>query len=61
MIFLFSEGVARMAFKKWNVAAAQKEAAKELAQLCDADGLVALIAINRGVDTPEKLLGVIIV
>ncbi|MBQ5810226.1 MAG: single-stranded-DNA-specific exonuclease RecJ [Clostridia bacterium] len=44
-----------MAFKKWNVAAAQKEAAKELAQLCDADGLVALIAINRGVDTPEKL------
>lgn len=44
-----------MAFKKWNVAAADKEAAKELAELCDADGMVTLIAMSRGVDTPEKL------
>lgn len=44
-----------MAFKKWNVAAVDKEAAKELAEICDADGLVTLVAMSRGIDTPEKL------
>ncbi len=44
-----------MAFKKWQVGAVDKEAAKELAELCDADGLVTLIAMSRGIDTPENL------
>ena len=44
-----------MAFKMWNVGTADKDAAKELALACDADPMVALIAMSRGIDTPEKL------
>ena len=44
-----------MAFKTWNIGAVDKEAAKELSLMCDADPMVSLIAMSRGIDTPEML------
>lgn len=44
-----------MVFKTWNIGAVDKEAAKELSLMCDADPMVSLIAMSRGIDTPEML------
>ena len=44
-----------MGFKKWIVADHDKELAKELAEECDVDPIVALIASSRGYDDPTDL------
>lgn len=44
-----------MGFKKWIVADHNKELAKELAEECDVDPIVALIASSRGYDDPTDL------
>ena len=44
-----------MGFKKWIVADYDKELAKELAEECDVDPIVALIASSRGYDNPTDL------
>lgn len=44
-----------MGFKKWIVADYNKELAKELAEECDVDPIVALIASSRGYDDPTDL------
>ncbi len=44
-----------MAYKKWEVRATDKAAAVRLAQECDVDPFVALIAASRGYDDPAEL------
>lgn len=44
-----------MAYKKWLVAAADKNKAASLAETCDTDPFLTLIALSRGYDTPEEL------
>ena len=44
-----------MGFKKWIVADHDKELAKELAEECDVDPIVALIASSRGYEDPTDL------
>lgn len=44
-----------MAYKKWIVSSADKERASELAEICDVDPFLALIALSRGIETPEDL------
>lgn len=44
-----------MGFKRWIVADHDKELAKELAEECDVDPIVALIASSRGYDDPTDL------
>ncbi len=44
-----------MAYKKWIVSSADKERASELAEICDVDPFLALIALSRGYETPEDL------
>ena len=41
--------------KKWEVAQINKELAKELANECDIDPFVAMIAASRGYDDPAVL------
>lgn len=44
-----------MAYKKWIVASPDKQKAAELAEMCDTDPFLTLIASSRGYDTPEEL------
>ncbi len=44
-----------MAYKKWLVSEVDKQKAAELAELCDTDPFLALIALSRGLETPEDL------
>lgn len=44
-----------MAYKKWQVANASKQEANRLAELCDVDPFIALIAASRGYTNPEDL------
>ena len=44
-----------MGFKKWSVAVPDKELAKSLAEECDVDPIIALIACERGYCYPASL------
>lgn len=44
-----------MAYKKWLVAAADKNKASELSELCDTDPFLTYIALSRGYTTPYEL------
>lgn len=44
-----------MQFKNWKIRPVDKELASELAEECDVDSFVALIAAGRGYDEPELL------
>lgn len=44
-----------MAYKKWIVASSDRQKAAELAEMCDTDPFLTLIASSRGYDTPEEL------
>ncbi len=44
-----------MAYKKWLVATVDKERAASLAEICDVDPFLSLIALSRGYETPEDL------
>lgn len=44
-----------MAYKKWIVAENDKNKAAALAEMCDTDPFLTLIALSRGYDTPEEL------
>lgn len=44
-----------MGFKKWQVSEIDKQLAKELAEECDVDPIVALIASSRGYSDPMEL------
>ncbi len=44
-----------MAYKKWLVADVDKQKAAALAEMCDTDPFLTLIALSRGYDTPEEL------
>lgn len=44
-----------MAYKKWIVAESDKQKAAELAEICDTDPFLTLIAVSRGYTEPENL------
>ena len=44
-----------MAYKKWIVSECDKSAVSELAQTCDTDPFLTLIAVARGYTTPDEL------
>ena len=44
-----------MALKKWNVLPANKEKAKMLAEECDIDPFIAMLAVSRGYDDAAEL------
>ncbi len=43
-----------MSFKKWEIGAVDKAAAKMLAEECDCDTFAALIAVSRGINDPSE-------